>query len=255
METTDIKSSDSLSLFFPVYGDWGTIASMIVLADRIARDLTDDYEILAINDASPDHSDLILAELTQKYSRLRVITHPKNKGYGGAICSGFKNASKTFIFYTDGDAQYDVRELAKLWKARGGADLVNGYKIRRNDPFHRKIVGWSYHNFVKMMFRLKIRDVDCDFRLIRREIFQGFGLTENSGLICVELMTKIHRTGCQIREVPVHHHHRMHGRSQFFNIRRVARVLIDMMGLWWRVFIRKDLGPPGTFPEEPELKR
>jgi glycosyltransferase involved in cell wall biosynthesis len=255
MENGRTASPDSLSIFFPVYGDWGTIASMIVLADRIARELTDDYEILAVNDASPDHSGQVLEELASKYPRLRVITHPRNRGYGGALCSGFRNATKAYIFYTDGDAQYDVRELVKLWKAREGVDLVNGYKIRRNDPLHRKIVGWSYHNFVRILFRLRIRDVDCDFRLLRREVFQGFGLTENSGLICVELMTKIHRSGCRIKEIPVHHYHRMHGRSQFFNIPRVARVLISMLGLWWRIFLRKDLGSPGSFPGEPEPKR
>jgi hypothetical protein len=95
---------------------------------------------------------------------------------------------------------------------------------------------------VKFWFRLRIRDVDCDFRLIRREIMDRFGLTEESGLICVELVTKIHVSGCRMREVPVHHFHRMHGRSQFFNISRVLRVLLGMAGLWWRIFVRRDLG-------------
>jgi glycosyltransferase involved in cell wall biosynthesis len=241
MEPTQAGTSDSLSIFFPVYNDWGTIASMVLLADRVARGLTDDYEILAVNDASPDHSSLILEELARKFPNFRAVTHHRNKGYGGALQSGLRNSTKDYIFYTDGDAQYDVRELVDLWKARERADLVNGYKIKRSDPLHRKVVGRLYHNFVKFWFRLRIRDVDCDFRLIRREILNRFDLTEESGLICVELVTKIHRAGCSIREVPVHHFHRMHGSSQFFNVRRVLRVLLGMIGLWWRIFVQHEL--------------
>ncbi|MBD3337119.1 MAG: glycosyltransferase [Candidatus Eisenbacteria bacterium] len=248
MEPARSTPSDSLSIFFPVYNDWGTIGSMVALADRIARQLTGDYEILAINDASPDHSGIILDELAKKYPRLRVITHERNRGYGGALRSGFANARKAYIFYTDGDAQYDVRELVLLWNARAGTDLVNGFKIRRSDPVHRKLVGRTYHHFVKLLFKLGIRDVDCDFRLIRRDVFQRFGLTQDSGLICVELMAKIHRVTDAIREVPVHHYHRMHGRSQFFNVRRVLRVILGMIGLWWRITVKRDLGSPQTAP-------
>src|SRR5689334_7255622 len=104
----------SISVFFPAYNDAGTIASLVVLADKTLRDLTDDYEIIVVNDGSADHTGDVLAELASRYPRLRVITHEKNKGYGGALRTGFSNATKDLIFYTDGDAQYDVQELALL---------------------------------------------------------------------------------------------------------------------------------------------
>lgn len=231
---------ESLSIFFPAYNDWGTIASMVTLAHQVARPLTSDFEVIVVNDASPDHVDLILDELLALYpNTFRVVRHEKNRGYGGALRSGFQACRKDYVFYTDGDAQYDVRELKLLWEARAGNDLVNGYKIRRSDPWHRKIVGWSYHNFVRFCFRLRVRDVDCDFRLIRRTVFDRIRLEEDSGLICVELMTRIHRAGCAIAQVPVHHYHRMHGRSQFFNFPRVARVLLGMFGLWFKVFVQE----------------
>lgn len=226
---------DSISIFFPAYNDWGTIASMVVLAHRVASDLTDDFEIIVVNDASPDHVADILTELQGRYPRLRVVTHEKNKGYGGALRSGFTASTKTYIFYTDGDAQYDVRELRLLWQQRSGADLVNGYKLRRSDPWYRAVIGRMYHHFVAFWFRIPIRDVDCDFRLIRREPFQAIWLREDSGLICVEMLAKVARAGLRIREVPVHHYHRMHGKSQFFNFARVARVFVGMAGLWWRI--------------------
>lgn len=252
-------------MFFPAYGDWGTIASLVVLSESVLRELTDDFEIIVVNDASPDHVGLILAELAKRYPRLRVVTHERNRGYGGALRSGFAAATKEWVFYTDGDAQYDVRELALLWRARivdegenpdapgtarGGDarpvyDMVNGWKIARHDPLHRKVIGRLYHWFVKRLFGLKIKDVDCDFRLIRRAVFERIELTRDSGIICVELVTKIEKNGFRVAHVPVHHHHRLHGRSQFFNLARVARVARDMGKLWWELIVQKKVAKAG----------
>lgn len=243
---------DSLTIFFPAYNDWGTIASMVALAHRVARKLTDDYEVIVVNDASPDHVGEILDELGRVYpDTFRCITHERNLGYGGAIRGGFAAATRDFVFYTDGDAQYDVRELAILWEQRAGADLVNGYKIRRSDPALRAVVGRVYHHFTRILFRLPVRDVDCDFRLIRRTVFDHVRLSVDSGLICVELMARIARGNYRIAQVPVHHYHRMHGKSQFFNFPRVARVLWGMSGLWWRIFVSepraaREAAPSGT---------
>lgn len=243
---------ESISVFFPAYNDWGTIASMVVLAFRVIEELGLEGEVIVVNDASPDHSGEIVAELARRYPRLRCVTHETNRGYGGALRSGFAAARGDWIFYTDGDAQYDVRELKLLWERRAGTDVVNGYKIRRSDPWYRALVGRLYHHFVRTLFRLPVRDVDCDFRLMRREIFDRIRLTEDSGLICTELMAKIALSRLRIVEVPVHHYHRMHGKSQFFNLSRVLRVLVNMVGLWWRLFVRHEpVGPipvPGASP-------
>ena len=231
----------SISAFFPDYGDAGTIASMVVLADRTLRSLTDDYEIIVVNDASPDHSAEVLADLVERYPRLRVVTHERNRGYGGALRSGFANATKDAIFYTDGDAQYDPRELTLLVRElTPEIDLVNGYKIERHDPAERIVIGRLYHHLVRLLFQLNMRDVDCDFRLIRRRVFDKVDLHENSGVICVELMTKVHQAGFRIAEVPVHHYHRAYGRSQFFNFPRVARVGVGLLRLWYRLVWRDE---------------
>jgi len=231
----------SISAFFPAYNDAGTIASMVVMADRTLRQLTDDYEIIVVNDGSPDHTGEVLEELAARYPRLRVITHPRNRGYGGALRSGFAHATKELVFYTDGDAQYDPRELALLLPAlTPDVDLVNGYKIQRHDPLHRIIIGRIYHHLVRVLFRLRLRDVDCDFRLMRRRIFEQIDLQEDSGVICVELMTKVQQAGFRIAEVPVHHYHRAYGKSQFFNFRRIARVGRDLVRLWWQLIWRDE---------------
>lgn len=226
----------SLSVVFPAYNDAGTIASMVVAAMSTVRSLTDDYEVVVVNDGSRDHTAEVLAELATLYPRLRVISHSKNRGYGGALRSGFAQASKEWIFYTDGDAQYDPREIADLVAVVSpGVHMVNGYKITRSDPFHRIVIGEIYRIGVKLLFGLRIRDVDCDFRLMHRSIFDAIELTSSSGTITLEMVRKIECAGFQIREVPVHHFFRAYGTSQFFNLRRVGRTLVDLTVWWWRL--------------------
>jgi glycosyltransferase involved in cell wall biosynthesis len=232
----------SISVFFPAYNDAGTIASLVVLADKTCRQLTDDYEVIVVNDGSPDHTGDILAELAAKYANLRVVTHEKNRGYGGALRTGFATASKDLIFYTDGDAQYDVRELALLVPLMTDeVDVVNGYKISRSDPWHRIIIGNIYRGMIKFAFGLKIRDVDCDFRLIRSSGFRKVRLYSNSGTICVEMVKSLQDAGLRFAECPVHHYHRAYGKSQFFNFKRLFKTFKDLSALWWKLVIKRDV--------------
>jgi glycosyltransferase involved in cell wall biosynthesis len=230
-----------LSIFFPAYNDAGTIASLAIVAHMTARTLTDDYEVIVVDDGSPDHTGELLDEMARQFPWLRVVHHPQNRGYGGALRTGFASATKELVFYTDGDAQYDPRELVKLHAAlQPEVDFVNGFKIGRSDPLHRIVIGRIYHHFVKRVFGLKLRDVDCDFRLMRRRVFEKVKLTRSSGVICVELMKKVQDHGYRLAEVPVHHFHRTYGKSQFFNFPRVARTLVDLTRLWWELVARKE---------------
>ncbi len=230
----------SLSVFFPAYNDAGTIASLVLVAHMTARTLTDDYEIIVIDDGSPDHTGALLDEMARHFAWLRVIHHEKNRGYGGALISGFRAATKELIFYTDGDAQYDPREMRLLCEGlTAETDFVNGYKIGRSDPWHRIVIGRVYHWFVRTVFGLHLRDVDCDFRLMRRSVFDKVELSRASGVICVELMKKVQDHGFRIAQVPVHHFHRTYGKSQFFNFPRVARTLLDLTRLWWQLVVEK----------------
>jgi glycosyltransferase involved in cell wall biosynthesis len=222
-----------LTMFFPAYNDAGTIGSLVIQAQEAIRQLTPDFEIIVVNDGSRDQTGQIAEELARTYPHVRVIHHIGNRGYGGALRSGFAAATKELIAYTDGDAQYDPSEIAALWaRLRDDSDMVTGYKISRSDPLHRIIIGRVYHYTVKMLFALRVRDVDCDFRLMRREVFDRVKLERDSGVICLELMRKVQDAGFRVVEVPVHHYHRTHGRSQFFNFRRIFRTGIDVLKLW-----------------------
>jgi len=235
-----------LSIFFPAYNDVGTIASLALVAHMSAREITPDHEVIVVDDGSPDHTGELLDEMARHFPWLRVVHHPQNRGYGGALRTGFATASRELVFYTDGDAQYDPREMKALYEALApDVDFVNGYKISRNDPLHRIVIGRIYHWFVKLAFGLHLRDVDCDFRMMRREVFEKVHLTRSSGVICVELMKKVQDHGFRIAEVPVHHFHRSYGKSQFFNFPRVARTLVDLSRLWVELVLRPEHPSPG----------
>jgi glycosyltransferase involved in cell wall biosynthesis len=247
----------SITAAFPCYNDSGTIASIVIVADRTLRELTDDYEIIVSNDASTDNSADILTELGRVYPRLRALSNATNRGYGGNLRCLFAAATKDLIFYTDGDAQYDPAELATLYaNLTPDVDVVQGWKIERSDPLHRKIIGRVYHHFVRLWFGLHLRDVDCDFRLFRRHVLESFPLESNSGCITVEMMTRIEQSGFRVREVPVHHYHRAYGQSQFFNFPRVARTLTELTALWfklralrrWRAVQSGSATPPRALP-------
>jgi len=231
-----------LSVFFPAYNDAGTIASLVISAVRVAGSLTPDFEVIVINDGSQDDTPRILDELARVYpDHVRIVHHTRNRGYGGALRSGFAAATKDLVFYTDGDAQYDPAEMALLWeKMSDEVDWVNGWKISRSDPLHRIIIGRLYHHTVKLLFGLKVRDVDCDFRLMRRRIFEVVRLEKDSGVICLEMMKKFQDAGFRVAETPVHHFHRAYGKSQFFNFPRIFRTIVDVMKLWWALVVRRE---------------
>ena len=236
----DLRASrpPGLSIFFPAYNDGGTIASLVILAVQIAGRLTSDFEVIVVNDGSSDATRDILDDLVRTYPNVRAIHHPQNQGYGAALRTGFAAATKDLIAYTDGDAQYDPAELPALWnRLTPEADMVTGYKISRSDPWHRVVIGRVYHHTVKFLFRLRVRDVDCDFRLMRREIFDRVKLEKDTGVICLEMMRKIQDAGFRVVEVPVHHYHRLHGRSQFFNFKRVFWTGIDVLRLWVKLVV------------------
>ena len=232
----DAQRSASISVFFPAYNDAAAIGALVATALAVLPTLTADYEVIVVNDGSTDATPAVLAELARTHARVRVVHHARNMGYGAALRSGFKHARKELIFYTDGDGQYDVRELTQLRALlTDGVDVVNGFKIKRADKLYRKVVGGIYNWLARFFFRLPIRDVDCDFRLLRRRAVEQLELVSSSGVICVELVRKLHTAGYRFVETPVHHYPRTHGRSQFFTPRRVARTVFDFCRLWLRL--------------------
>ncbi|MEW6610016.1 MAG: glycosyltransferase family 2 protein [Patescibacteria group bacterium] len=228
----------SISAFFPCYNDKGTIATMVLEMKKVLEALTFDYEIIVVDDNSTDGSRELLRELQHTVPQLKLVFHEKNMGYGAALQSAFKACTRDIIFYTDGDAQYDIRELPKLLeKLTADTDVVNGYKVKRSDPWYRLIIGGFYQVVMRFIFCLPIRDPDCDFRVMRKRALDAIECTSTTGTICIELVKRLDLAGAKFAEVDVSHYFRTYGKSQFFNFPRVARTLWHLIGLWFTLFV------------------
>ncbi len=236
-------AAQSITAFFPAYNDAVTIGGLVSYTDAVLSRVSGDYEIIVINDASEDNTGEVLEALRAQFPRLKVVNHVRNRGYGGALQAGFAHATKELVFYTDGDGQYDPTEILSLLPHIDGADLVNGFKIRRADALYRVVIGRLYHWTAKLLFGLKVRDVDCDFRLVRRSLIERVHLVSMKGSICCEMIKKLQMVGCRIVEVPVHHYPRISGRSQFFRFSKVAASLAMLLRLWSDIVLAPKLQP------------
>jgi len=229
----------SISAVFPCYNDETTIGGLVDDVYDALAPLVADVEVIVVNDGSADDSGAVLDRLAKERDWLQVIHHETNGGYGKALISGFTAAQNEWIFYTDGDAQYDASEAALLVPlATDDVDVVQGYKIGRGDSWYRKVIGRFYHHVVKLLFNLKVRDTDCDFRMFRRRLIVDRPLTSTTGVICVEMMRSFDRAGARFVEYPVHHYFRPSGKSQFFRLPAIARSAVQLLALWWNMVIR-----------------
>lgn len=228
----------SISVFFPCYNDEKSIERLVKDAFAVLKRLAQDFEVIVVDDGSTDKSREVLKKLAQKHKGLRVIFHDKNKGYGGALKTGFKEVSKELVFYTDGDGQYDVCELPLLLNLMtDDVNFINGIKMTRHDPTYRVFAGNLYSFAARWFFWFPVYDVDCDFRLIRKELLDKLNLRSDSGSICVELVKKAQRAGAQFRQVSIHHYERKFGRSQFFRPERIFLTLLELTGLWLKLMV------------------
>jgi glycosyltransferase involved in cell wall biosynthesis len=236
---SQFKFTSGISVFFPAYNDAASLPLLLERTFETLRRVAVDYEVIVVNDGSTDDTAEVLEHLLRKYAPfLRVLTHAGNRGYGAALRSGFAAATKDYTFYTDGDSQYDPAELEKLLRAvTPDTGLVNGYKIERSDPWHRIAIGWLYNRFARWLFRIRLRDIDCDFRLIRRSALDLKSLRSTGGTICIELVRTLELSGTAIVELPVHHYARQYGRSQFFRARSLAVTFLQLCAVFFRLVL------------------
>lgn len=228
-----------LTVFFPCYNDRQTIGRLVSEAYTTIKNLGVTPEVIVIDDGSNDGSQELLKHLkATNHHNLRLIFHKKNQGYGAVLAGGLTAAKGELIAYTDGDGQYDIRELPRLLALMNGdVSFVNGIKEERHDPIERVILGNLYKFVARWMFWLPIIDVDCDFRLIKRSIAKKFQLKTKSGAVCVCLVKKAERHGAVFAEVTVSHYPRPHGQSQFFTLPRLTHTLFEYLWLWVELMI------------------
>ena len=232
-----------LSVFFPCYNEEGNVRRVVAEAMAFLPAVSDDFEIIVVNDGSGDRTGAIADELAAADGRIRVVHHPANRGYGGALQSGFRAAGKELVFFADGDGQFDIRDLGRLLPLIERFDIVVGYRERRRDNVIRRWNAFWWGLLTQRLLGFRCRDVDCAFKLFRRAVFDHIEMKSAGALISAEILARAARAGYTMTEVPVAHRPRVAGRQTGANLRVIARAFREL----WR--LRKTIrstSQPGT---------
>jgi glycosyltransferase involved in cell wall biosynthesis len=221
----------SLTVFFPAFNEEGIIEKTVRDAVATCAPLADDLEVVVVDDGSADGTAAIVERIAAADARVRLLRHERNRGYGAALRTGFAGARKEFVFFSDADGQFDLNELPGSLAMLDQAPVVVGYRIKRNDPPHRLFIAKTYNLIVRTMFGLRVRDIDCAFKLFRRAVFERITLESNGAFISSELLIKLRRSGVQIVERGVHHYPRTTGYSKGANVGVILKTIRDILRL------------------------
>jgi glycosyltransferase involved in cell wall biosynthesis len=225
----------SISVFFPCYNEQANVGRTVEKALEVMGKLNVDFEAIIVDDGSSDDTGRIADEIAGRDGRVKVVRHQRNLGYGAALQSGFKAATKELVFYTDGDGQFDINEMPPLLALMEQFDIVSCYRLNRRDSLIRKINGWCWTRLVCLMFGLKIRDIDCAFKLYKREIFDKIELSSTGALIDAEILARAARKGYRITQTGVHHFQRTSGEPSGANLRVIMRAFKELFKLQRRI--------------------
>jgi glycosyltransferase involved in cell wall biosynthesis len=197
-----------LSIVLPAYNEAENIAEMVADVVETAERLTDGYEVIVVDDGSSDGTSRVVMALEERFPRLRLVQHTENQGYGAAVFNGLMEAAKELVFFTDADRQFDLAEIEKLLPLIDGADLVVGYRAPRRDPFMRKLNGLAWSGLVTLLFGYTARDIDCAFKVMRREVIEALKsrIQSRGATFSAEFLVRAKRAGFRIREVPIREH-------------------------------------------------
>lgn len=224
-----------ISAFFPAHNEEANIGELAKKTSKVLSELCEEYEIIVVNDGSKDKTKEVVENLMKEDKHIRLINHEVNKGYGAALKSGFYNAKYEWIFFTDGDGQFDVSEIKKLIDLSKDCDIATGYRIKRQDPIHRKINAFAWGTLVKLLFGFKVKDVDCAFKLIKKEIIDKIQLEADGAMISTELLAKANKLGYRIKEVGVNHYPRKAGKQTGAKLKVILRAFKELFKLYGKL--------------------
>lgn len=225
----------SISAFFPAYNEAANLPSLILDANASLCDCFERYEIIIINDGSTDNSLSVLKKLKYANPHLRIISHQTNLGYGITIKDGFMAATGELVFFSDADRQFNLKEIKLLADKLNEFDVVIGYRKNRSDNIIRIINAWAWNKLIQIVFGVKFRDIDCAFKLFKREILKKINvetLISTGAMISTEVLVKLEKRGAKIKEIPVSHHPRKSGRATGAKPKVILRAFIELYKLW-----------------------
>ncbi len=228
----------SISVTMPAYNEEANIGKMIEMAMAIASQITDDYEVVVCNDGSKDGTGRVVREKAERHPQVRLVEHPKNLGYGAAVFDGFAAATKELIFFTDGDCQFVLEELRRLLPKIAEADMVCGYRAPRRDPWLRVVYGKGWSFLVTLLFGYTARDIDCAFKLFKREIVANIGsqIESRGATFSAEFLVRTKRAGYRFAEVPVTHLPRTAGAQTGARLHVIKRAFQELARFRWHLW-------------------
>lgn len=229
-----------LSVFFPCYNEEKNIKNTVDKAIPIIKQIASKWEVLIIDDGSTDNTAQVARQLQKKYPRrIKIITHQPNRGYGAAFKSGFYHSQYDWIAFTDADGQFDFADIKKLisTQRRTQADIVIGYYLGRKVPFYRLAGSWLWQLTVFLLFGLKVKDIDCGFKLVAKRVVDTIPKleAERGPFISSEFLIKAKKAGFKIREQGVHHYARLHGQATGAKLNVVLAGFKDLFRLWFKI--------------------
>lgn len=220
----------SLSISFPAYNEQENIGAAIEDAMRVASELTDDFEVIVVDDGSADNTSAVVREYEQKYPQVRLVEHTVNQGYGAAVYDGLVAGTKDWAFFTDSDLQFVMDEIKDLWALRDQADMIIGYRAPRQDPFIRKLNGFGWTWLTNVLFGYVSRDVDCAFKLMSRDVVSTVApkVASRGATLSAEFLVRTKRSGFKFKEVPVTHKPRVAGSQTGAKLHVILRAFKEM---------------------------
>ena len=221
----------SLTIFFPFYNEEDNIERVARLALEAAPKFADEFEIILVNDGSLDRTEAIADRLAEEVPQIRAVHNRPNVGYGGAVRRGFAEAEKEYIFFTDGDGQFDVGEIDRLVALLDQCDIAVGYRANRADPFMRKFNAWGWRQLIRMLFGVKVRDIDCAFKLLPKTFIDAIELKSDGAMISAELLAKARYRGLRVAETPVTHYARTAGNPTGANFKVIVKAFRELFRL------------------------
>lgn len=225
----------SLTIFFPCYNEDANVERVTRAAVEAGRKIADDLEVIIVNDGSRDRTAEIADRLAAEIAEVRAVHNNPNRGYGGALQRGFREATKNWIFYTDGDGQFDFGELAAVKPLIEQFDIVSCYRIARADSFMRKTNALAWTTLVNLLFRIKLRDIDCAFKFYPKPFIDAIELHSTGALIDTEMLAKARNMGLTIGQMGVHHYPRTAGQQTGANLKVILRAFRELFRLYRQI--------------------
>src|SRR5436190_14106895 len=226
---------NSLSVIFPAYNEEKNITRTVESARAILSRVAAKWEIIVVNDGSKDGTAQICDELAENTPDVRVVHHEGNRGYGAALKSGISAARHEYIFFSDSDGQFDLEELPRFLDHARDFDIVAGYRAKRQDPLHRLINAWGWNMLVRALLGIRVRDIDCAFKVFRREVFERIQIRAVGAMVNTEILAQAMKFGMKIKELEVRHLPRCFGRSTGANLYVICKAFTELIRLWSNV--------------------